>query len=277
MKKKVIITGGSGFVGQALSRQLGKNGRWRVISVSRKMDYQNVFHVKDYSDTIGGDVLIHTAEPRDRGTVNQMPDEYISEAMRVTAALVAKPYKKIIYLSSSSVYGINAQIPFAEDHPVQACDAYSKMKLANEKQVLNTGGIVVRLSNIIGPGMAPNNVFSDILKQITNNGPVYLRNKWPVRDFIWIDDMVEAIGLLVAGGKPGIYNIGSGKGVSIEEVAKMALCLSGQSERTIHSGVEKAMQSINVIDPNKMKKMYNWSPKMTVIQCLEQLINHQKA
>ena len=170
----VVITGASGFVGRYLTAHLKQMGL-NVIPVSRGV-YPGILQVNDYSQSPLGDVLIHLAEEPDRAKVNMLDDNAFSKTSNLVKLLSERPRQKIIYASSASVYGDSNKLPCKVDLPVYSVDKYNEMKLINEKIVLNSGGVVVRLSNLFGIGMASNNVLTDILKQIPGSRPIHIRN-----------------------------------------------------------------------------------------------------
>jgi UDP-glucose 4-epimerase len=269
---KIVVTGASGFVGRSLVKKLLSSIDIEVIPVSRSGNDKSHIKVNDYRDAPIGDVLIHLAESPDRINVNKSGDNDVNEAGAVLDALIAKEYKKIIYCSSAVVYSDLATESYTEVSPVYVSDNYTKLKLNNEQKVINAGGVVVRLTNIIGSGMAKNNVLSDIISQLDGNGVVTVRNEKPVRDFIYIDDVIEALETLIIKGKGGVYNIGSGIGVSIKTMAELALRSIGENNGVVKSLAISPPLSHNVVNIDKMKSVYGWSPKLSLEQSIKIMV-----
>lgn len=272
MNTSVVVTGASGFIGSAIVRKLGCVEGTRVFPVSRTETNSKIIYVEDYCNTLTGDVLVHAAEDPDRSRVNQAGEGYFKESVAVVDELLSKGFGKVIYCSSASVYGDGQDKPFSETSPVKSIDNYVRTKLENERQVLAAGGVVVRLSNVIGPNMSPNNVISDILKQLPLDGPIVIRNERPVRDFIWLDDAVEGLCTLITRGTNDVYNIGSGQGTSVKELVEMALAITGEHHRSIQSITASPKPSYNVLDISKMMHVYGWAPTKNVFQCMKALI-----
>jgi UDP-glucose 4-epimerase len=274
MIPSVVVTGASGFIGSKIALELNKDHNLRLIMVSRSGKAQFHVLIDGYQDTPRGDILIHLAEDPERGRVNQSGKSYLEQSGIVMESLLAKGFEKVIYFSSAAVYGDSGSLPYGEDAEVFGSDTYVEAKLANEKLVLAMGGCVVRVANVIGLGMSENNVISDILKQLSvGSGPIQLRNTNPVCDFIWSDDVAIAIKYLIKHGASGIYNVGSGVGTSINDLAQFALNITSQQGRRIVSTHPMARYSYNVLDVSKMQEMYDWSPQLCIAECLKKLIH----
>ncbi|MBL08918.1 MAG: hypothetical protein CL402_00105 [Acidiferrobacteraceae bacterium] len=271
MALSVVVTGASGFVGSALVKKLRSSRNFEVIPVSRSTVNDSYINVDNYRETPAGDVLVHLAENSDRTFVNEAGEDYINESGEILDSLIANRYGKIIYCSSSSVYGDRSNKPVTEESPVYFDDNYTRLKLTNEQKIISTGGIVARLSNVVGPGMATNNVLSDILLQVHEGAPITVKKEDPVRDFVWINDVVSALEVLISKAESGIFNVGTGKGVSIKELAEIVLNAVGQAENVKSLSISRSL-SYNVLDIGKMRQLLNWSPKLTLSQSIKLMI-----
>jgi UDP-glucose 4-epimerase len=277
MAGSIIVTGASGFIGKKIINYLEKKTGFQLIPVSRSKNNNSNVYVKNYIDTPVGNILLHLAEDPVRGRVNKIGDKYIKNSGLVVENLLSKGFGKIIYCSSATVYGDSGTQPYSENSTVESVDTYVRAKLENEKRVLDAGGIVVRLSNVIGSGMSRNNVISDILKQLPEGStPIMVRNSQPVCDFIGVEDVIEALRVLILQGSGGIYNIGSGRGTSIKELIQIALKISKQQYRQIDSADSSKSFSYNVLDISKMKQMYGWLPAISMEQYLKRLIRNER-
>ncbi len=269
---KVVITGASGFVGRYLTTYLEQLGVC-VIPVSRRK-YPGIHHVNDYSQSPIGDVLIHLAEEPDRAKVNALSENYKLKASNLVKLLAEHPRQKIIYASSGIVYGNNHSIPCRTDMLVHATDTYSESKLLNEKIVLDSGGTVVRLSNLFGAGMAATNVMTDIINQIPGVSPIKVRDDKPVCDFLHVSDAVSAFGHLLENSYSGVLNVGTGIGTSIREVAQILLAAANQKERKIVSTQPSLKKSINILDISETKEILDWIPSSSIEERLSQLLSN---
>lgn len=255
----VVITGASGFLGQTLRARLATDG-FDVIAVSRR-DVSGMRRVRDYGMTPAGDLLIHCAEMADRAAVNAQGPQYETRAASVVETLVERFGASTIYASSGAVYGDDGEGPFPVDSPSRATDVYTRSKIRNEEIVSAAGGSVVRLSNLVGEGMSPTNVLSDILLQIPGVAPIRVRDDQPVRDYLAVSDAAAAFAkIVVRGGRTGIVNVGSGIATSVRELAELLLGESNETGRPIIATARSTHPSFNVLDISETARILGWTP-----------------
>ena len=266
----VVITGASGFVGRALTLYLKQQGI-KVIPVTRQRTV-DLYHVDSYLDCPVGSVLIHLAEEPERSKVNRIGEKYQKESLDLITVLSKRFNGRMIYASSAVVYGDRNHLPNTEKSPVKGIDIYSTVKLQNELVVLANGGTVARISNLYGSGMSKNNVMSDIFSQIPEDGTLKVRDSRPVRDFLFIDDLVAALALMITKSHNGILNVGSAEPVSILKLAELILNIANQENRKVISTQPGVLDSINTLDISKISKVLGWYPSGTLKHHLSKLI-----
>jgi len=255
----VVVTGASGFLGRAVVRHLRATGV-TVVPVARRETPEGVC-VQHYSEAPAGDVLVHLAESADRGSAIRMGVAYEREAMTTLDALLAKGYGRVIYASSAALYGDQASDARRPGDEVYDADAYTRVKRHGEAGVLrHARGVAARLTNLYGPGMAAENVMNTILGQIPGSGPLYVRDGSPVRDFLWIDDAARLMTLMAGGDASGIFNVGSGKGTSIVDLATLALRIAGEQGRAVLSTRPEERFSRIVLDVSDTVSTWAWAP-----------------
>lgn len=263
----IVVTGASGFLGRAVMAELAANGMLAVGVCRRAVAGMHL--VADYRDTPQADVLIHLAEEPDRAVANRN-----EAALREQADVVRRLSDrsgKVIYASSGAVYGDAGRAPFTTDDPVNGYDLYSCSKIASERVVVEAGGIVLRLANLYGVGMSPNNVISDIVRQVPGEGALRVRDDKPVRDFLAVTDAARAFALVAKAAVSGILNIGSGKGQSIGDVARLALDVAGQACREIVATNPAGKPSVNVLDVAGTLERIGWSSACSLRDYLQGL------
>jgi len=229
--------------------------------------------VKDYSVLMprsADDILIHLAESRGFPTGGG-PTE-VERKQR--AALFARGWAKILYASSATVYGDRDARPRKASDAVAPQTAYARWKLEGEGEAKERGGIVVRLSNMYGPGMAPNNVISDILGQLKDTSPIHVRDASPVRDYVHVDDAAKAMARMTTSGMAGsTYNVGTGLGTSVGEVARVILEMVGQAGRDVRAERNAAGRlSHLVLDIDATTRALGWQPDISLRAGLQRLV-----
>lgn len=215
---------------------------------------------------------MHLAETSDRAYVQAHAPQYEKQALATLVALLRKGFSRVVYASSAVLYGDQSETPREVHDPVYVVDAYTRLKLASEQLVLAHGGVVARLSNLYGPKMAQGNVLSTILKQLQNDGPVRVFDTTPVRDFLWMEDAARALGLMATSDAKGIFNVGSGQGVSIYELASVALNAAGQQERAIEPIHPGNKFSKLVVDPIQTEATFGWRPVVNLVEGITTLV-----
>ena len=274
---KVVVTGASGFLGRSVIRRLSGMANTVVVGVSRKA-LPGIVQVNDYASTPSGDVLIHLAETAHRGVAERLGQSYEREAFEALNALLKKHYRRVVYTSSAVLYGDRERTPRRPSEEVFAVDVYTRVKHRGERAVLeSSGSVVARLGNLFGPGMAEDSVISVILGQIPGTGPVRVRDTKPVRDFVWVDDAAEAIAGMAIGGADGIFNVGSGIGHSVGDVAELSLGIAGERARPIVATQPEPRISHLVLDISDTVSTWAWSPAMRFEQgigCLMTPVRH---
>lgn len=276
-KLKIVVTGASGFIGGHLIEHLASIANIEIIPLTRR-EIPNIVRVSNYTDAPDGDVLIHLAEDNNLENVAKKGLSYEYAALSTLGVLLTKKYKRIIYMSSSTLYGDKSVTPHVTSDDIFADNPYTRIKSLSERSVLeDPNGMVVRLANVYGPLMSTNNVMSQILKQIPHQGDLVVGDVTPIRDFVWVKDVVEGISMLALMdlaeiGKPKMYNLGSGVGTSIGDLALLTLELAGQPERRVVSKNQAHIASNIVLDFSNTTNACGWTPRISLQQGIASLL-----
>jgi UDP-glucose 4-epimerase len=273
-----VVTGASGFIGRATVAALASRGL-PVLAVSRRYvdlgKFIKTVQVTSYADLavpMPACVLLHLAEPRHVGEAAHEDARLRAERHGALAALLAKGWTHVVYASSAVVYGDGGSAPRRVGEPIAPHGAYAATKAANEQAVLAAGGTVARLANVYGPGMASNNVLSDILRQIPGQGPVMLRDLAPVRDYLWVDDAAAGLVALAAARRGGVVNLGTGIGTSVGDLAGRALACAGEAGRPVVASETAGRTSYLVLDISDTAAQAGWSPEVALDDGLRRLM-----
>ena len=266
----ILVTGASGFIGSYLL-QAAENDSIPFIGLSRSKESNNLFKVKTYfelDDYIKDDqICIHLAgnnniESIDADEIKLL--EHLSDIYR----------SKLIYISSSYVYGCNYKIPIYETDNISITNNYSSRKIDCENIVMRNSGIVIRLSNVYGSRMS-NNIFNHIYSELVKkNNSVHIKNGYNIRDFINVSDVCSALLLIAKNMKSGIYNLSTGKGTSIFNLCELFanhLNIKKKSYEIISSSIDDTMM---VLNSDKLKKEFSWKPVIDLNSGIEAWINN---
>lgn len=273
----IFVTGASGFLGRATVSLLLRDGQNVVaatrscalfpvqVSSRRVLDYGQLRAESD------DDTLIHLAEKRDLSAVEAAGSEIMTQAATLQK-LLEQPWRKVIYASSAIVYGDAVASPRRPDETVSPESIYGKSKKACEDLVLSQYGSVARFANLVGSGMASGNVLSDIMKQQSGPGPIVLRNCSPVRDFLAVEDAAAGLLAILKSGERGIFNFGSGCGISVDELVHLVLAAWGQHGRPIKETAPSAVRSHLVLDIGSSEQRLGWRPQIGLREVIASLL-----
>lgn len=265
----ICVTGASGFIGTALTAALAARGH-RVLACARRPFVTpggvQAVTVTHYADAPLADVLVHLAEPA------AVPGDAVEEAVTATlAALAGRGYRRLVYLSSAAVYGDMEPYPRRPGEPARAENGYGRMKRAGEAVALAAEGVVVRLTNVYGPGMSQGTVIADILAQRAIPGPIRVRDLAPVRDYLWLDDAVSGLVSIAEGSATGVFNLASGEAVSVERLAQACLRLWGREGDGAVATAPCNSTSILRLDIGETLRQFDWRPRIALDEGLARL------
>ena len=283
--QKAIVTGGAGFIGSNLVDKLIEQGVEVTIldnlSTGKKENINSKaeFIECDISTASqvdltfyinGADTVFHLAatpqvqysieNPTDNNNINSLIN--ILEASKITNI------KRLIFSSTSALYGNPQYTPIDENHPINPLSPYALHKLVGEQycklfsDIYNLDTVCLRYFNVYGDRMPKKGAYRSVLsvftEQYLKNQPFNIVNDGEQkRDFIHVNDIVEA-NILVATNKlnfkGNIYNVGTGQAYSVNEIANM---FGGEKKYG-----EKRIEPKNSIAENaKLVLDLDWEPK----------------
>jgi UDP-glucose 4-epimerase len=273
---RLVVTGASGFIGGHLLERVLNEKNFEILGLSRS-GANNTTKVSSYVDAPDGDILIHLAEDNKPESVAIQGQMYETQVLSTLESLVNKKYSRVVYASSSIVYGEESKFPHSTDSSICRDTPYRRAKAASEEAVLSCNkGVVARIANVYGPRMSSSSVLSQILNQIHLESDLVIRDATPIRDFIWVGDVINGLLQLAThdlSDNPAsrIYNLGTGVGTSIGNLARQTLDLAGQtSRRVVASSLTENPSSI-ILDYSKTTLTCGWSPKTSLRNGLVEL------
>jgi len=302
--KTILVTGAGGFIGSAITdllasfsakvrALLGAPGErvWESCQpVERcRADIRDLVKLCEFAK--GADIVVHAAGPPSVRSSFEFPADYASIHTVGTVTLMEacrrSGVRRVVYLSSAEVYGCPSTNPVEENHPVRPLSPYGAAKAAAEifvRTMTNASKIehaILRPFSVFGPRQSPDSLIATILRQAKREGCVWLNDLRPVRDYCYVQDLVEAIALAcTVNGEGCVFNIGSGEGTSVEEIAKLILRLrqtdipvrqKPHSERPPDAEIYRL-----VADARKAKAVLGWEPRTSLADGMMETIAWMK-
>jgi UDP-glucose 4-epimerase len=299
--KKVLVTGGSGFIGSHLIKRLLKEGakvtlmtRYNsVIKNIRLKDYWNHLNVLeadlrnvDSLSLVKGikpDVVYHLGAYNHVGTSFIHVSEVFDVNAKGTANLMQayEDYEKFIYISTSEIYGFQKSVPFKEDMnpaPISpyAIGKYSGELFARLKQQIGKPVVVIRPFNTFGPYQSTKAIIPEITINCLEGRTIKATEGKQTREFNYVEDIVA--GLILAAQKEQavgqIMNLGSGLETSIKELILKIAKLTQSSSKIEMGALPNRPAEIwrMCADNTKAKRILGWSPKISFEAGLRQTI-----
>ena len=298
----ILITGGAGFIGSHLAERLCDE--YDVVIVDN-VNTGNLDNLKEFEDKImlhkmsilddlkpilkDVEVIFHLAAQINVRKSIEDPFFDLDVNAKGTLNLLEASYDRvegIIFASSGgAVYGEPKYFPVDERHPTDPISPYGISKLAAEKYLYYynfTFGIKtcsLRYANVYGPRQDPKgeagviSIFLDNLfcgRDLIVNG-----DGSQTRDFLYVDDVVDA-NLSALKNCDGVYNIGTGKETSINEIIEIILQISGRKINTRHKDpIEGEVKRI-YLDINKAREKLGWIPKTEIKEGIKKLYDSIK-
>ncbi len=288
-----LITGGRGFVGHWLAAHLRDLGD-EVVAIDREVEITDPTALLEAMSAAAPDAVYHLAALTHVGQSWDEPLQVLEVNIMGTAAVLAAARQcgsdpRVLVTSSAEVYGAvtdPGRLPLDEGSPTAPLTPYAASKLAAEAVVaqayLGHGQhvITVRPFNHIGPGQTPNFAVPALAKRIVDAdrrgaATIPVGNLSARRDFTDVRDVVRAYRLLVESGEPGeIYNVCSGRDVSIREIADGLLELAGTTlEFEVDPTLVRPVE-VPVLrgDPTRLVEATGWTPEVPLDQTLADVL-----
>lgn len=290
---RALITGGRGFAGTWLKAHLLEQGD-DVSVVDDDVDVTDRFAVESNVRDVAPEAIYHLAAVTHVGQSWSDPDRVFQVNALGTlhvldAARHVDPLPRVLMVSSAEVYGtLNAgDLPVSESKELAPVTPYAVSKVAAEyiaiQAYLAHGLPVVRARpfNHIGPGQAAGFVVPAIAQRIVEASrsgalSIGLGNLSARRDLTDVRDIVRAYRLLVTSGQPGeVYNICSGRALSVEEVARRMFRLAGVDLDLVTDPQLARPVDVPVVwgDLSRIAGAVGWSPTIDLDQTLAEVLS----
>ena len=298
---KILVTGGAGFIGSHIVEYLVQRGdNITILDNLNTGKIENLSKVKNNVNFVNGDIrdyklleslvndsdgVFHEAALASVQQSFKMQDEYFDVNVYGTENILklAKEYGfKVVYASSSSVYGNPNHIPIKENDDRNPANPYAQTKLEDELLAEKYSEIGVRVIglryfNVFGRRQSKEyaGVIKLFLEKIQQNEDLKINGDGlQTRDFVYIKDVVKAnILAMDSNVKHAFLNVGTGSSISIMDLANVVIDASGLSLKPYHGpelpGDIKTTQS----DIGLIKKLLGWEPETRLEDWLNEVIS----
>lgn len=309
----VLVTGGAGFIGLHLVKRLLSLGVdvivFDVLENSARRKMLESIAKDDLSGkltVVRGDVLagekqlskalasaeavVHLAALVDVSASMKAP-EAVDRVNALGTLLVLKACvdagtKRFVYASSCAVYGEAQYLPIDEEHPLNPLSSYGVSKLVGERycqifqDIYGVEAVVLRLFNVYGPGQGVGgyaNVISSFVERMVRDEPVVIYGDGlQTRDFVYVDDVVEALVRVLSSDRAigEVLNVGTGVRTAIEDLARAIGKLLGKEEvRALHAPPRPGEIRHSQANIEKALRLIGYKPAYTLERGLPQTVS----
>lgn len=290
-----LVTGGAGFIGSHLSRRLDAL-KHKVVSIDNMMHpcenpfeskFADIRYPQDMEQYFKGcDVCFHLAAQISVDRSIHSPQETIDININGTLnilQLCRKHKVKLIFASTSEVYGTSQKDKMDELHPLDAQSPYGASKVAADrlcKSYIDSYGmkiVILRNFNTFGPYQNDDSyggVIARFTKAALNGENLNIFGSGrQERDYMWVDDAVDAYIKLI--NQSGVYNAGSGDTIKVNRIAELIKKFSNSKSRILHvSGRPGEVQRL-CCDARKIKSL-GWKPKISIEEGIKKYVSFYK-
>jgi UDP-glucose 4-epimerase len=309
--KKVVVTGGAGFIGSHLAEELVRRGydvlimddlstgkRENIVPLLSPITHHPSPVTRFVEGSItdlpllqklfqGVDYVFHQAAipsvPRSIENPQASHEANITGTLNVLIAARDNSVKKVIYASSSSVYGDTPTLPKKEDMSPNPQSPYAVTKLCGEyycrvfSDVYGFPTVCLRYFNVYGPRQDPNSQYAAVvprfIKRVSEESPpIIFGDGEQTRDFTFISDVVEANILAAESDAKGVFNIGGGeRRITINALARLVTNIMGKNVEPIHEEPRPGDIKHSLADISRARA-FGYEPKYNLEEGLKETV-----
>lgn len=298
---KVLVIGGNGFIGSNLVRALRARGDQVTVldrfAARQDMDWTDVdYQVGDFHEPAtlqdvlpGVDQVYHLASCTVPSTADADPIADIQGNLVGTQILLQHMRKhgirRLCYFSSGgTVYGNPDMVPVPETHPLRPISSYGIVKVAIEQYLgmyARQGWldpVILRPSNPYGPGQATGGIQGAVAvflgKALAGEGVQIWGDGETVRDYIYIDDLIELTVRAVSSSYSGVLNAASGVGGSLNTLCGIIRTVTGAALPASYLPARSFDVSSIVLDVERAREVLGWQARLTLEEGIHQTWRH---
>ncbi|NAT11090.1 GDP-mannose 4,6-dehydratase [ANME-1 cluster archaeon AG-394-G06] len=285
---KAIITGGAGFIGSNLAEVLSGDNEVIIVDDLSTGNEANIrgLEIELVKGSVtdldllrkifeGADYVFHQAAipsvPRSIKDPVSTNEANVTGTLKVLIAARDCSVKKVIFASSSSAYGDTPELPKREDMNPNPLSPYAVTKLIGEyycnvfDEVYDLKTAALRYFNVYGPKQDPHSDYAAVIPKFIKRiqkgkPPIIYGDGTQTRDFTSVDDVVSANILAAESDAKGVYNVATGKRITINELANVIMAIMGRDLDLIHEKQREGDVLHSLGDITKAKKDFGYAP-----------------
>lgn len=290
---RILVTGGAGFIGSNVADRFVALGHEVAVFDNLSSGFREFvppkakLYLGDLADAAAveaavadfrPDVVDHHAAQIDvrKSVADPVFDARVNilGTIGLLQACVAHGVKKLVYASTGgALYGEGRRLPAPEDHPVNPEAPYGASKHTVEhylyiwKLLHGLDYTVLRYPNVYGPRQNPhgeagvNAIFIGLM--LAGQSPKIFGDGTAVRDYLYVDDVVEANALALERGSGEMVNIGTGVGTSVNDIVRELKAIIGFAGDAIHLPARPGEVQRIYLDATRAKSVLGWTPKVS--------------
>ena len=293
-EKRVLVTGGAGFIGSEVTSQLLNNGAFVTVLDNFSSGKKGYLPKNKKLKIVKGDITdeqISAKSVKDNEIVINLaalpfiPDSFyfptdffnvntIGSVNMILQSVRSKSVESFVQISTSEVYGTAQHVPMDENHPTAPHSTYAVSKLAADRAAFTLHKengfptVVIRPFNSFGPRYTEPYIIPEIMNQILSGSPyITLGNVNSSRDFTYVSDTADAIikSAVTKKAVGEIINVGFGKDITILELAKKIGKVAKKKIQIKYDESRERPYDVNrlICDNKKAKKILGWKPKIS--------------
>jgi len=300
---KVLVTGGAGFIGSHLVDRLVQEGHEVIIvdnlatgkrrNINRaarfyKLDIQS-WRLERVFRNERPNVVMHLAAQMDvrKSVEDPMFDAQVNilGTLNVLQQAVKHGVRKVVFSSSGgAIYGEQETCPAPESHITNPLSPYGLSKLCGEQylsyfqRVSGLQVVSLRYANVYGPRQDPEGeagVVAIFIQKLLNNEQAVINgNGRQTRDFVFVENVVDANLGMMGQETKGTYNVGTGIETSVNDLFRMSIQHTGSTCKEVHGPAKKGEQVRSAIDSTKLRQELSWEPKTDLNEGLRKTVDY---
>jgi len=304
---RILVTGGAGFIGSNVADRFVALGHDVAVFDDLSSGFREFvpprakFYEGDLADAVAVDAAVadfrpdvvdhHAAQIDVRKSVTDpVFDAHVNVlgSIGLMQACTAHGVRKFVYASTGgALYGEGRQLPATEDHPVNPEAPYGASKHTVEHYLYlwrllhGLDYTVLRYPNVYGPRQNPhgeagvNAIFIGLM--LAGQPPKIFGDGEAVRDYLFVDDVVDANVLALEKGSGEMVNLGTGVGTSVNDIVRELKAITGYPGEAIHLPARPGEVQRIYLDATRAKKVLGWEPKVTFREGLRRTVEWSKA